>query len=49
MEHSVNAPVPSRRPTRLALGVVGLVLLFGLGYRFSLRRLRAPVPEVSAP
>ncbi len=28
---------------RLALGVLGLVLLFGLGYRISLRRLRADV------
>ena len=40
---------PSVRPARLTLGVVGLVLLFGLGYRISLRRLGAPVPEVSAP
>ena len=46
------AAVPGRpgsagRPGRLALGVVGLVLLFGLGYRISLHRLRAPAADVS--
>ena len=41
---------PSVRSARFALGVVGLVLLFGLGYRISLRRMGgAPaVAEVSA-
>jgi hypothetical protein len=36
------------RPGRLALGVVGLVLLFGLGYRISLHRLQVPAAGVSA-
>ena len=35
------------RPGRLALGVAGLVLLFGLGYRISLHRLQAPPVGVS--
>jgi hypothetical protein len=39
---------PSVRSARLTLGLLGLVLLFGLGYRISLRRLGAPVAEVSA-
>ena len=39
--------VPSRQ-SRLALGVVGLMLLFGLGYRISLHRLQAPAADVSA-
>lgn len=38
---SVSGSAPSGRPARFALGAVGLVLLFGLGYRISLRRLRA--------
>jgi hypothetical protein len=35
-------PVPARpgRPTRVALGALGLVLLFGLGYQISARRRR---------
>jgi len=44
----VNASAPPVRPTRFALGVVGLVLLFGLGYRIGLRRLAAPAAEISA-
>jgi len=34
------ATVPTRpgRPTRVALGALGLVLLFGLGYQISARR-----------
>jgi hypothetical protein len=43
----VHSSAPSR-PGRLALGVVGLVLLFGLGYRISLHRLQAPAGDVSA-
>jgi hypothetical protein len=43
----VHSSAPSR-PGRLALGVVGLMLLFGLGYRISLHRLQAPAPDVSA-
>jgi MYXO-CTERM domain-containing protein len=43
----VHSTTPSRQ-SRLALGVVGLVLLFGLGYRISLHRLQAPVADVSA-
>ena len=38
---------PSRQG-RLALSVVGLMLLFGLGYRISLHRLQAPAADVSA-
>ena len=38
----------SGRPARFALGVVSLVLLFGLGYRISLHRLRVPVADLSA-
>jgi hypothetical protein len=44
----VTSVAPSGRSARFALGVVGLVLLFGLGYRISLRRLAAPAAEVSA-
>ena len=33
---------PPAKPARVALGAVGLVLLFGLGYQISLRRLRGP-------
>jgi hypothetical protein len=36
------------RPGRLALGVVGLALLFGLGYRISLHRLQVTAAGVSA-
>jgi len=43
----VHSPTPSK-PGRLALGVVGLVLLFGLGYRISLHRLRVPAADLSA-
>jgi hypothetical protein len=34
--------VPNRpgRPTRVAIGALGLVFLFGLGYRISARRRR---------
>jgi hypothetical protein len=39
----------SGRSARFALGAVGLALLFGLGYRISLRRLGVPVAEVSSP
>jgi hypothetical protein len=45
---SVNGTAPPGRPARLALGALGLVLLFGLGYRISLHRLRAPAGDVSA-
>jgi hypothetical protein len=38
----VNGTAPSGRPGRIALGALGLVLLFGLGYRISLHRLRVP-------
>jgi hypothetical protein len=45
----VTTVAPSVRSARFALGVVGLVLLFGLGYRISLRRMGAPAAaEVSA-
>ncbi len=47
--YRVTSVAPSARSTRFALGVVGLVLLFGLGYQISLRRLHPPAPEVSAP
>jgi hypothetical protein len=43
----VYSSAPSRQG-RLALGVVGLMLLFGLGYRISLHRLQAPAADVSA-
>ena len=43
----MHSSAPSR-PGKLALGVVGLVLLFGLGYRISLHRLQAPGTDVSA-
>jgi hypothetical protein len=43
----VHSSAPLRQG-RFALGVVGLVLLFGLGYRISLHRLQAPVADVSA-
>jgi hypothetical protein len=43
----VHSSAPSR-PGRFALGVVGLVLLFGVGYRISLHRLQVPAPAVSA-
>ena len=42
--YRVTSVAPSGRPARFALGALGalgLVLLFGLGYRISLRRLRA--------
>jgi hypothetical protein len=45
----VTSVAPPGRPARFALGVVGLVLLFGLGYRISLRRVGAPAAEVSSP
>jgi len=48
MESSVNGSASAGQPTRLALGVVALVLLFGLGYRISLHRLQAPAADVSA-
>ncbi len=32
---------PPGKPARIALGTLGLALLFGLGYRISLRRQRA--------
>jgi len=44
----VNKSTPPGRPAWLALGVLGLVLLFGLGYRFSRRRPRAAAGDVSA-
>jgi hypothetical protein len=44
----VTNVAPSVRSARFALGVAGLVLLFGLGYQISLRRLHHPAPEVSA-
>ena len=34
---------PSDPLARIALGALGLVLLFGLGYQISLRRRRPPV------
>ena len=43
----MHSSAPSR-PGRLALGIVGLVLLFGLGYRISLHRLQVPAADVSA-
>jgi hypothetical protein len=43
----MTSVTPSGRPARFALGVFALALLFGLGYRISLRRLRAPAAEVS--
>jgi len=44
----VTRVASSGRPARFALGVVSLVLLFGLGYRISLHRLRVPVADLSA-
>ncbi len=46
--YRVTSVAPSVRSARFALGVAGLVLLFGLGYQISLRRLHDPAPEVSA-
>jgi hypothetical protein len=46
--HRVTSVAPPVRSARFALGFVGLVLLFGLGYQISLRRLHHPAPEVSA-
>jgi hypothetical protein len=39
-----SAPVPTRPGplARIALGTLGLVLLFGLGYQISLRRRHSP-------
>jgi hypothetical protein len=37
----VNGSAPPGKPAQIALGAVGLVLLFSLGYGISLRRLRA--------
>jgi hypothetical protein len=34
------APARSGPSTRVALGALGLAVLFGLGYQISLRRLR---------
>ena len=35
-----SVPVRSGRPARVAIGALGLVLLFGLGYQISARRRR---------
>ena len=42
--NSGSAPVPTRPGplARIALGTLGLVLLFGLGYQISLRRRHSP-------
>ena len=40
----VNGSAPPGPPARLAFGVLGLVLLFGLGYRISAVRYRRAAP-----
>ena len=37
----MNGSATPGKPTQIALGAAGLVLLFSLGYNISLRRLRA--------
>jgi MYXO-CTERM domain-containing protein len=41
----VNSSAPPGTPARLAFGMLGLVLLFGLGYRISAVRYRRATPS----
>jgi hypothetical protein len=40
----VTVPVRDRRRARVTFGTLGLILLFGLGYRIGVRRSRPALP-----